>query len=413
MQATLCGDWKRPFYILWGGQALSMVGSALVQFALVWWLAQTTKSATILALAALFAQLPMIFLGPVAGVVADRWSRRLVMIASDCIVAFITLLLALLWAIGSVQVWHIYSVLLIRAAAGAFQFPAMQASTSLMVPDEHLSRIAGYNQTLQGALSMATPPLGALLLTVLPLQGVLAIDVATACFGILPLLFIMIPQPPEATAGQSGRRRSSFWDEMGDGVRYLRAWPGLVGVLFIAMLVNFVFSPASALWPIWVIQYFKGGAFHLALLESASGIGIIAGGVALSIWGGCRRRILTALAGVVGLGLGLLLTGLTSADAFPLAVVCVFFIAAMIPIIDGPIMAIVQSTVDPALQGRVFSLILSLSAAIAPLGLIAAGPASDLLGVRAWYAAGGLLCVLLGVAAFFRPAIVHIEDQHA
>jgi len=157
MQATLCGDWKRPFYILWGGQALSMVGSALVQFALVWWLAQTTKSATILALAALFAQLPMIFLGPVAGVVADRWSRRLVMIASDCIVAFITLLLALLWAIGSVQVWHIYCVLLIRAAAGAFQFPAMQASTSLMVPDEHLSRIAGYNQTLQGRSAWLPP----------------------------------------------------------------------------------------------------------------------------------------------------------------------------------------------------------------------------------------------------------------
>jgi len=215
-------NWKAPFFTLWSGQAVSLFGSQLVQFALVWWLTQKTGSATVLATATLVAILPNVLLGPVAGVLVDRWNRRLIMMGADALVALTTVGLALLFALGVVQVWHVYLAMLIRAAAGTFQFPAMQASTSLMVPNEQLSRISGLNQTLQGLLNIAAPPVGALLLGLLPLQGILAIDVGTALFGILPLFFIAVPQPQPAP-GPSGGAQPSFWGELRAGLEYVRS----------------------------------------------------------------------------------------------------------------------------------------------------------------------------------------------
>ncbi len=190
----------RPFFILWSGQAISLLGSQLVQFALIWWLTQETGSATVLALATLVGLLPQIVLGPFVGVLVDRWNRRLTMFFADVLVAAATLLLAYLFATGAVQIWHVYVLLFVRALGRAFHWPAMMASTSLMVPEEKLTRIQGLNQTLNGAMNIAAAPLGALLLAILPLQGVLAIDVVTAAFAVVPLLFIHVPQPERNTA---------------------------------------------------------------------------------------------------------------------------------------------------------------------------------------------------------------------
>ena len=165
-------NWARTFFTFWTGQALSLFGTQLVQFALVWWLTETTGSATVLATATLVGVLPNVFLAPVAGVLVDRWSRRTIMIASDGAVALATLALAVDFALGVVQVWHVYLALFVRAAVGTFQFPAAQASTSLMVPPEQLARVAGLNQMLQGGMIIIAPPIGALLLGVLPTPGV-------------------------------------------------------------------------------------------------------------------------------------------------------------------------------------------------------------------------------------------------
>jgi DHA3 family macrolide efflux protein-like MFS transporter len=136
------------FFVIWTGQAFSLVGSQLVQFALVWWLTKTTGSATVLAFATMMALLPQIVLGPFAGALVDRWDRRRVLMVADGGIALATLLLAALYALGLVQVWHIYALMLVRAAGSAFHWPAMQASTTLLVPEKHLSRIAGLNQTI-------------------------------------------------------------------------------------------------------------------------------------------------------------------------------------------------------------------------------------------------------------------------
>jgi DHA3 family macrolide efflux protein-like MFS transporter len=156
-----------PFFTIWAGQAFSLVGSQVVQFALVWWLTQLTGSATVLATASLVALLPEIVLSPIAGAYVDRWNRRIVMIVADGLIALASLWLAYLFWIGATQVWHVYVILAIRAVGGSFHWPAMQASTSLMVPKEQLTRVAGLNQTLKGVLNIACPPLGALLLAIM------------------------------------------------------------------------------------------------------------------------------------------------------------------------------------------------------------------------------------------------------
>jgi len=176
--------WAPKFFTIWTGQAFSLIGSALVQFALVWWMTKTTGSATVLATATLVALLPQILLGPFVGTLVDRWNRRLIMIIADTGIAVVTGVLILLFAAGNVSVWQVYLILLIRSFGGAFHSPAMTASTSLMVPKKHLARLSGLNQTLQGVLSIFAPPLGALLIGLLPMQSVLAIDIGTAALAV-------------------------------------------------------------------------------------------------------------------------------------------------------------------------------------------------------------------------------------
>src|SRR5215216_6313487 len=150
--------WTGRFFTIWFGQALSLFGSALVQFALIWWLTQKSGSATVLAVATLVGMLPQIVIGPFAGALVDRWNRRLIMIFADATIALFSLLLAYLFATGVVQIWHIYAVMAVRSLGGAFHFPAMAASTPLMVPKEQLTRINGLNQALQGVNGLVAPP---------------------------------------------------------------------------------------------------------------------------------------------------------------------------------------------------------------------------------------------------------------
>jgi len=406
-------QWQVPFFGIWIGQAFSLIGSRLAQFALVWWLTTTTGSATVLATAMLVAILPGVILGPFAGALVDRWNRRRVMIVADGFVALVSAWLAYQFWSGSMSVWHVYAAMLARALGGAFHWPAMQASTSLMVPKEHLSRVAGLNQTMQGALNVIGPPLGAILLSLLPLHGIMAIDVVTAIFAIGPLFFVVIPQPrKKAIAGADAESKPSFWSDMRAGLRYVWEWPGLMAVAIMAMIINFVVNPAFSLMPLLVTEHFKGGALQLGWLESGWGIGMLLGGLLLSVWGGYRRRVYTSLCGLVVSGIAIMLIGLASESAFWLALAAIFVAGFMNPLVNGPFFAILQATVAPEMQGRVFTLVGSLTSAMMPLSLAVAGPVADVVGIRPWYVAGGAIFALMGAGSFFVPVIVNIEQNH-
>ena len=243
----------RPFFTIWTGQAFSLLGSHLVQFALVWWLTESTGSATVLAMATMVAILPGVVIGPLAGALVDRWKRRWVMVVADGVIALTTLWAALLAWNGLLQPWHVYVIMFVRATAGGFHWPAMQASTSLMVPERLLSRVAGLNQTLYGLMQIAAPALGALLLSVSALPVILMIDVVTAAMAITPLLFIDVPQPPRQQQDLGVVAKPSVVADLISGVRYVLKWPGLLMLMAMAMIINFVVNPAFSLMPILVI----------------------------------------------------------------------------------------------------------------------------------------------------------------
>ncbi len=409
------GPWQGRFFTIWGGQAVSLVGSQLLGFALTWWLTQLTGSATVLAAAMMAMVLPQVLLGPLAGAYVDRWNRRLVMIVSDGVTALTALWLAYLFWRGSIAVWHVYAVTLIRSISGGFQWPAMQSSTALMVPDRHLTRVSGMNQTMQGALSVIGPPLGALLLRLLPFQGIMLMDVGTAILAVVPLCFVRIPQPRRAEWAPTGRgapsARPSVWSDLRDGLRYVWGWPGLMGIIGMAMILNFVMNPAFTLMPLLVTDHFRGDALALGALESGWGIGLVLGGLVLTAWGGFKRKVYTSLGALVVEGLTLAVVGLAPAGALWLAVAALFVSGVMNALVNGPFIALLQALVEPERHGRVFTLVSSLCSAAWPLSLVVAGPLADAFGVRLWFVVGGILSSLVAAVAFFVRPIVNVEEN--
>ncbi len=411
-------SWIAPFFTIWGGQALSLVGSQVGGFALVWWLTQETGgSATILALMTFIAMLPGVLLGPFVGALVDRWDRRRVMIVADSTIALFSAGLAVLLWLNALQIWHVYVIMFVRALGGTFHFSAMQASTSLMVPKSQLARVGGMNQTLRGALDIITPPLGALLMELLPLYVIMGIDVVTAAFAIVPLFFIAVPQPPRRAAEEQpmlAERQSpvaALFRDVREGFLYIWHWTGLLIILLMATVLNMLANPGFSLLPILVKNHFAGDALQLGWLSSSWGIGLIAGGLTLSVWGGFRRKIYTSLTGLVGMGLGTLIVGIASPTGFWLAWGGMLFAGFMNPIVNAPFMAILQSAVAPEIQGRVFTAVGSMAGAASLLGMAIAGPVADRFGVQVWFMAAGIISILMAVAMRSIPAVMRLEDD--
>ena len=400
--------WFRSFAPVWVGQAFSLAGSKIVQFALVWWLTELTGSATVLATATMVAMVPEIILGPIAGAYVDRWNRKRVMIVADGLIALASLWLAYQFWAGTMQVWYVYVVMLVRSFGGMFHYPAMAASTTLMVPKKHLSRVAGANQTLNGTLSIVAPVLGALLMSVLELHFVMLVDVGTAALAVLPLIFVFIPQPEK---NESSQTSISIWSDIKDAFHYLRGWKGMMAIIGLAMIFKIALTPAFSLIPLLVQDHFQGGAGEYSAIEAAAGVGILVGGLLISVWGGFKKKVYSFMLGLFGIGVGIFLLGLLPGGAIQSAVVVVFFIGFMIPIVDGPLMALLQSTIAPEMQGRVFSLAGSLFMLTSPIGLAIAGPVSDAFGLQIWYLVAGTLCAGCGVVGVMLPVIHSVEGE--
>ncbi len=404
--------WARPFFTIWTGQAISLLGSQMVQFALIWWLTKTTGSAIVLTTASLVGLLPAVILGPFVGALVDRWNRRKILLISDSGIALITLGLAYIFYIGWAKVWMIYLVVFLRAIGGGFHGPAMTASTSLMVPDKHLTRVQGINQTLNAGLNIISAPLGALFLEILDVKGVLLIDAGTALFAIIPLFFIAIPQPVNHLLSQKENLVASVWEDFLAGLKYVMGWPGLRFILIMALSINMIISPAFSLLPLVVKEHFGGGALELGWFNSAFGVGAVIGGVTLSIWGGFKnKKMFTTLLGLVGLSLGLMIMGSAPGSLMWLGIFGVLITGIFLPITNGPISAVLQANVEPSMQGRVFTLVQSLATAMIPLGLIIAGPLSEFLNIQIWYIVGGIVSLVFGVSGRFSKTLLNLEEQ--
>lgn len=397
--------WLRRFIAIWAGQSSSLVGSQLVQFALVWYLTIQTGSATILAIASVAAIVPQIFLSPIAGAYVDRWKRRHVMIASDALIAASTFVLIMLFALGYAEIWHIFVILFVRSCFAAFHWPSSQAATTMLVPEQHLTRVAGMNQSMLGLSSILAPPLAAILIAFLPIEQVLAFDILTAALAIVPLLVIRFPEP----APKTGPHQKILAD-MKEAFAYFRGWRGALTLMFMFTFVNMLITPAFSLLPILVVNVFNGGAIDYATLEAVAGIGMISGGLALGIWGGTRRKMVTVMSCTVLAGVGISLMALVPKDGFLIILGLVLFIGVMMPLLNGSLTSLLQTCVPNGMQGRVFALVGSMSIAAAPIGMAFAGPIADSVGIQTWFLIAGVPTALIGVMAFLMPSVMQIED---
>ncbi|MCB2179715.1 MFS transporter [bacterium] len=404
--------WKKRFFTIWIGQAVSLLGSQLVGFAVIWYLTVTTGSATVLAISSLVGMLPSVVLGPFIGPLIDRWDRKRTMLIADGVVAFATLILALLFAFTEVQIWEIYLVLFVRAVAGGFHGNSMAASTSLMVPKEHLARVQGVNQMLNGGLNIIAAPLGAILYELLSLEWILAIDVLTAFVAMSALFFFEVPQPNRTQGDALGGEATSYWEDMKAGFRYVWGWKGLLFISAMAAMLNFLLAPTGSLNPLLVKDHFGGTVLQLGTFNSVFGVGVLLGGLLLSVWGGFRRKVVTMMMGIIVLGIGVLAQGLLPANMLVYAVVAAGVIGFSLPIANGSIGAIMQSSVTPEMQGRVFALLGSLAGGMSPIGLAIAGPVSDVIGIQAWFQIAGIFCIGMGILAFFIPAVMQVETNN-
>ncbi len=403
-------SWKTSFFTIWGGQAFSILGSQLVQFALIWYLTVQTGSAIVLATASMAGMLPNVILGPFVGALVDRWNRRRIMIISDSLIALATVLLAILFALGVVEIWHIYALLFIRSLGSTFHGNAMNASTALLVPVEHLTRVQGLNQMLNGGLNIVSAPLGALLLNWLPLQGVLAIDVVSALVAVVPLFFLRIPQPERPN---SPDQKTTVWIDFKQGLQFILGWRGLMVIGLMTVGINFAILPAFSLLPLLVKDYFGGNAAQLSMVEASLGIGVFLGGGLLGVWGGFDSKIKTSMIGLAGIGAGTLILALAPSSSLYLAIIGALLAGFMESITMGPLFAILQANVEPEMQARVFSLMTSVGTAIAPIGLMIAGPIAEQFGIQAWLFMGGGLCILMALFGLCTPAVMNIEEQRS
>ena len=331
------------------------------------------------------------------------------MMVSDSFIALVVVALAFLYGTGAIQLWHVFLAMFTRSLGGAFQWPAMQATTTMMVDRESLSRVAGMNQSLQGLAVIVAPPLGAFLMQVIPIQTILLIDVATAVLAVGSLFFIKVPQPSREVTEVLGLK--TVLSDMREGAVFVWRWKGLRIIMGMSMLINFLMNPAFSLLPLVVTNHFDGGAIELGWLQSANGVGMIAGGLLLGAWGGFKKRIVTAMTSIIIGGVFIEVFSFMPPEMFLLAVGCVFMFSVFNAMANGTFFSSLQAAIPPEMQGRVFTILMSLSGGMTPIGLAFAGPISDSLGLFIWFRIGGVVLALMGAAAFFIPAVMNLEES--
>jgi MFS transporter, DHA3 family, macrolide efflux protein len=402
---TTVGSWRLRFWTIWIAQAFSLVGSALTQFVLIWWLTQTTGSTSALAIAGIVALLPQALLGPLGGAVADRFNRRAILMVADTISAVCMLVLVWLFQSGQIQLWHVYAMMGIRSSMQAFQQPAAAASVAMLVPSDWLGRAAGLNQTLGGIMTIAAPALGALALAVFSFQGALLIDVITALLAVTLLFVYRIPQPQRDLT-----QHSSLWGDFVDGVRLVAHHRGLLLLYGVITLMVVLIMPIMNLIPLFVTTHFGGDVNQVALMQAIGGVGLIVGGV-LTFVLNFRRKIITLLVSYA-LACALIAgTALTPSSLFWLAVVAWALGASVFAAGNATLMALLQSQVPNIFQGRVISLLSTIMGLASPIGLGIVALLGTLIDVREVFIIGGSLAAVICMLGFAAPSLVRIEES--
>ena len=400
-------NWKRVFAIIWTGQFLSILTSSIVNFAIVLWLSLETGLAEVLAFATIAALLPQSVLGLFTGIFIDRWKRKRVMILADSFIAFCTLILAILFYFDLARIGHIYVLLALRSVGSAFHMPAMQASVPLLAPKSELIRIAGINQIIQSVCNIAGPALAGLFITVMKMTSILMLDVIGAAFACISLAFVFIPDPPH----EEGEKKVHLWREAKEAITEVRHHKGLPWLFVISVLGTFFIMPVGVLFPLMTLQHFAGNTFQVSMIEVAWVGGALLGGAMLGLKKYHWNEILLINCMYVLLGLSFLFSGLLPVSGYIGFVVLTAFGGISGSLYFASFTTVVQTRVDPAVMGRVFSFYMSLSMLPSMIGLLSTGFLADSIGIGNTFIISGIILCLIGASSFFIPSLNELKNS--
>lgn len=374
--------WKKNTAIFLSSQALSLLGSALVQYALLWHITLETKSGLMMTLYIICGFLPTFFLSPFAGVWADRYDRKKLIILADALIAAVTLLMAVVFLSGNRSFPLMLIVAAVRAFGSAIQQPAVGAILPQMVPQESLTKVHGINGSIQSALSFAAPLLSGLLFSFMKIEAIFFIDAATAALAIALLGgFLRIAPHEKALRAKTPEGRAvPYFKDMIDGFRYIKEHRFLVVFFIYVGTFLILVTPAALLTPLQTARRFGEEVWRLTAIEMVFSVGMMAGGLLIAAWGGFRNRMRTMVASNILMALCTIALGLTGRFWLYLFIMGVFGVS--MPYYNTPSMVMIQSHVEESYMGRVFSVMTMISSSLMPLGMLLFGPLADKISIE-------------------------------
>ena len=395
----------RSYLFFWSGQLVSLLGSSVAQFVIIWWITLETKSALYLSLASFLGFAPMVILAPFAGVLVDRWNRKALIGVVDFLQALATVVLIFLFWLGGVSIWQVLAMLAVRGVFQAFHSPAVSAIIPLMVPKPKLSRINGLNYLFSGAVTLIGPVIAALLLVLWRIDHILWIDAGTFLIALISLLIIKIP----SVGGKHDK--SSFSKDFVEGLAFIKNGRGFLPLLMLATVVNFLLTPLSTLLPYYVKFDHLGEAPDLAIVMAFFQGGILAGGLLMSVIKGFKRKMVAVTFSVYIIFLGYAVVALTPTGLFWFMAIGGLIMAFCVPVANVSTLTIIQTVVPMKMQGRVNSVTMALASAATPFGMILSGVIVEFTRTANLFLGCAGLGILILTFSWFLTDIRHVEKM--
>ncbi len=375
--------WKKKAGLFLTSQAVSLFGSSLVQYAIIWYITLETQSGVMTTLATLCGFIPQVLISLFAGVWADKYNKKKLIMLADGTIALATLVIAILFLAGFDFIWLLFVVLCIRSFGSGIQTPTVTSFIPEIVPEQHLMRVNGINTTVQSIMLIISPAVSGALLANVELEYIFFVDVITAVIGISVFSFVQVHYQ------KRDQGKVDYFGAIKEGILYTQNHRFVSRMMIYLVLANILMAPLSILNPLMVTRSFGADPWYLTLNEMIFFIGNILGGVLISSWGGFKNKIHT-------IGLGCLLCGVFSVlMGLPLGFVVYLVWMALtgltMPMVNTPFITLFQEHVDPDKQGRVFSLISVITGAVMPLAMVFFGPLADYVKIEYILIATGLL----------------------
>lgn len=399
-------NWKKQTIRFLTAQTISLFGSSLVQFGIIWYITLTTSSGVMMTISTLCGYVPQIAISLFAGVWLDRYDRKKIMMLSDGMIAASTLLIAILFLCGYQNIWLLFAVLLVRSAGTGIQTPAVNAFIPQLVPKEHLMKINGINSTLSSLMIFLSPAASGVILSLSSIEATFFVDVITAVIGIGIMFTVKAPEKvrEEAANGKESGRNSALQD-IKDGFAYLKRNCDIKEQIYYMMVVAVLISPSSFLTPLLVSRAFGAEVWKLTVSQMGFSLGAVLGGLLISSWGGFKNRRHTVILATVFYGT--MMMGMGISPVYIVYWIFNFLIGITVPCYNAPITVLLQEKTDQAMQGRVFSMVQIASASALPLGTLLFGPLADRMSVQTILIINGLAVVLFALFFFMRDKWKH------